>query len=171
MALPYPFNDPYRDDRTDSPPASHESDDSRPAPADSDDFRPVPYVSDLPPEPKPRVIRLRVAPWDLVATITLSILLVVLATATDWPAKLFGFLGDVCTEDTCGLVPYGIDMYIYPVVWGGIGAAVAAATIGPFVSLLKGWYMSFWPVLALATLMGSSVTGSIITIFSQRYWH
>ena len=64
-------------------------------------------------------------------------------------------------------MPFGVDMYIYPVVWGGIGAAVAAAGIGPFVSLLKGWYMSFWPVLSLAILMVSSVAGDFITIFSQ----
>jgi hypothetical protein len=171
MALPYPFDDPHRGDRADSPTVSYDADDSPPAPVDPDSFRPVPYVSDLPPEQKPRVIRLRVATWDLVATITLLSLLIVLATATSWPAKLFGFLADVCTEDRCGLVPYGIDMYIYPVVWGGIGAAIAAAVIGPFVSLLKGWYMSFWPVLALAILMFSSVAGSIITLFSQRYWH
>jgi hypothetical protein len=168
MALPYPFNDPHRGD---SASMSSDADDSPPAPVDSDDFRPVPYVSDLPPEQKPRVIRLRVAVWDLIATVTLLTLLVVLATATNWPSRLFGFLADVCTDETCGLVPYGIDMYIFPVVWGGIGAAVAAAAIGPFVSLLKGWYMSFWPVLALAILLGSSVTGAVITIFSQRYWH
>ena len=168
MALPYPFNDPHRGDSSSMP---SDADDSPPAPADSDDFRPVPYVSDLPPEQKPRVIRLRVAVWDLIATVTLLTLLVVLVTATNWPSRLFGFLADVCTDETCGLVPYGIDMYIFPVVWGGIGAAVAAAAIGPFVSLLKGWYMSFWPVLALAILLGSSVTGAVITIFSQRYWH
>jgi hypothetical protein len=67
-------------------------------------------------------------------------------------------------------VPFGIDFYIRPVVWGGIGAAIAAAGIGPFVSLLKGWYMSFWPVLALAVIMVSSVAGSMLTIFSERYW-
>jgi hypothetical protein len=168
MALPYPFNDPHRGD-----PSSMRSDadDSPPPPGDSDDFRPVPYVSDLPPEEKPRVIRLRAAAWDVICTVVLLTLLVVLATATSWPAKLYGFLADVCTDETCGLVPYGIDMYIYPVVWGGIGAAVAAAAIGPFVSLLKGWYMSFWPVLALAILVVSSVAGSTITAFSQRYWH
>jgi hypothetical protein len=171
MALPYPFDDPHRGDRADSPVVPYDAHRSSPTPADSDDFRPVPYVSDLPPEPKPRVIRLRVAAWDLVATITLLTLLFVLATATTWPSRLFGFLGDVCTEDTCGLVPYGIDLYIYPVVWGGVGAAVAAAAIGPFISLLKGWYMSFWPVLALTILMVTSVAGSMITIFSQRYWH
>jgi hypothetical protein len=113
----------------------------------------------------------RVAPWDLVATITLTAMLVVLATATSWPSKLYGFLGDVCMDETCGPVPLGVDLYIYPVVWGGIGAAVAAAGIGPFISLLKGWYMSFWPVLSLAVLMVSSVAGSILTIFSTRYWH
>jgi hypothetical protein len=168
MALPYPFDDPFRGDRADPPPAPE---DSAPAPSDSDDFRPVPYVSDLPPQEKPQVIRLRVAVWDLVATITLLTMLVILATATSWPAKLYGYLGDVCTDETCGLVPAGVDLYIYPVVWGGIGAAIAAAGIGPFVSLLKGWYMSFWPVLALAIIMVSSVAGSLLTAFSMRYWH
>jgi hypothetical protein len=67
-------------------------------------------------------------------------------------------------------VPMQIDMYIYPVVWGGIGAAVAAAGVGPFVSLLKGWYMSFWPVLSLAIIMVSSVVGDSLTMFSARYW-
>jgi hypothetical protein len=168
MALPYPFNDPHRGASKSTP---SEAENAAPAPAASDEFRPVPYVSDLPPEQKTRVIRLRVAVWDLICTVALLTLLVVLATATSWPSKLFGFLADVCTDETCGLVPYGIDMYIYPVVWGGIGAAVAAAAIGPIVSLLKGWYMSFWPVLALTILMASSVAGSMITIFSQRYWH
>jgi len=56
-------------------------------------------------------------------------------------------------------------------VWGGVGAAIAAAGIGPFVSLLKGWYMSFWPVLAMAAIMVSSLTGTMITMFSARYWY
>ncbi|MEB3981946.1 hypothetical protein OQ968_11785 [Mycobacterium sp. 663a-19] len=119
----------------------------------------------------PKVIRLRLAVWDVVCTVSLLTLLVVLATATSWPSRLYGFLADVCADETCGPVPYGIDMYIYPVVWGGIGAAAAAAVIGPVVSLLKGWYMSFWPVLALAVLTVSSVAGSMITLYSQRYWH
>ena len=118
-----------------------------------------------------RIIRLRVVPWDAVCTVTLSALLVFMATATGWPAKLFGFLSNECTEDTCGQVPFGIALYIQPLVWGGIGAAVAAAVLGPIVSLLKGWYMSFWPVLALALVMVSSVTGSLLTAFSQRYLH
>jgi hypothetical protein len=161
MALPYPFDDPHRGDRPDSPPAPHES----------DDFRPVPYGANDSKGQKPHVIRLRVAPWDVIATITLLVLLVILATATTWPTRLYSFLGEVCSDETCGLVPLGIDMYIYPVVWGGIGAAVAAAGIGPFVSLLKGWYMSFWPVLALAIIMVSSVAGDTLTMFSARYWH
>jgi hypothetical protein len=116
----------------------------------------------------PPTLRLRVAPWDLSCTIVLIALLLYLATA--WPNRLFGFLKDVCVGETCGLVPLGVDMYIYPVAWGGIGAALAAAGIGPFVSLLKGWYMSFWPVLSLAILMVSSVAGGILTTFSARYW-
>lgn len=118
----------------------------------------------------PRVLRLRIAAWDVIATLTLLVLLVVLATATTWPARLFGFLANVCEGETCGPVPYGIDLYIHPVVWGGIGAAIAAAGIGPFVSLLKGWYMSFWPVLSLTIIMVASVAGSMLTTFSERYW-
>ncbi|AKN17253.1 hypothetical protein [Mycobacterium haemophilum] len=117
-----------------------------------------------------RTLRLRVAVWDLTCTVALLTLLVVLATATDWPVRLFGFVTTVCPAGTCGPVPYGIDMWILPVVWGGIGAAIAAAGIGPFVSLLKGWYLSFWPVLSLTILIVSAVTGSLITTFSERYW-
>jgi hypothetical protein len=47
---------------------------------------------------------------------------------------------------------------------------MTAAIIGPVVSLLKGWYMSFWPVLALALVMVSSIAGSLLTMFSERYW-
>jgi hypothetical protein len=151
MASPRQPDDPHTDDPAE-PPA-------------------VPYDADDSDHEGPKIIRLRVAAWDAICTVVLLTLLVVLATATSWPSRLYGFLADVCTDETCGPVPYGIDMYIYPLVWGGIGAAVAAAAIGPFVSLLKGWYMSFWPVLALAVLMVSSMAGSMITIFSQRYWH
>lgn len=118
----------------------------------------------------PRVIRVRIAPWDVICTVTLLVLLVVLATATTWPTRLFGFLANVCEDETCGPVPYGLDLYIHPVVWGGLGAAITAAVVGPVVSILKGWYMSFWPVLALALVMVSSVAGSLLTMFSERYW-
>lgn len=144
---------------------------SAPGPTDapkSDDA--LPYDAYTAAHQAPPTIRLRVVPWDVVSTLLLITLLVVLATATNWPWRLFGFLSDVCTGETCGPVPYGIDMYIYPVVWGGVGAAVAAAGIGPFVSLLKGWYMSFWPVLSLAILMACSVAGDMLTIYSERYW-
>ena len=118
----------------------------------------------------PRVLRVRVAPWDVICTVVLLVLLAVLATATTWPTRLFGYLANVCEDETCGPVPYGLDLYIHPVVWGGIGAAMAAAVIGPVVSLLKGWYMSFWPVLSLALVMVSSIAGSLLTMFSERYW-
>lgn len=118
----------------------------------------------------PRVIRVRLAPWDVVSTVALLAVLVILATATTWPDRLFGFLEHVCADETCGPVPFGIDYYIRPVVWGGIGAAIAAAVVGPLVSMLKGWYMSFWPVLALTLVMVSSVVGSLLTTFSERYW-
>ena len=156
MASPHQPDDPYPGDRTAAPSAPDGPD--QPDQSDSSDHK------------APRVLRLRIAAWDVVCTVTLLVLLVILATATTWPTRLFGFLAKVCEEETCGPVPFGIDLYIHPVVWGGIGAAIAAAGIGPFVSLLKGWYMSFWPVLALAFLMVSSVAGFMLTTFSERYW-
>ncbi len=152
MAWPHQPEVPYPADDTESPTheASVESGDSG--------------------REAPRVLRLRIAAWDVICTIALMTLLVVLATATTWPTRLFGFLANVCEGDTCGAVPFGIDYYIHPLVWGGVGAAIAAAVVGPLVSLLKGWYMSFWPVLSLALIVASAVAGSILTTFSQRYW-
>ena len=72
---------------------------------------------------------------------------------------------------SCASAPFGIDFYIYPVVWGGIGAAVAAALLGPLVSLLKGWYLSFWPLLAITLVLLASAAGSALTDFSSSYWH
>lgn len=118
----------------------------------------------------PPVLRLRLVPWDVVCTIALLATLLVAATATDWGSGLFGFLKDVCTGDDCPPVPYGVDFYIYPMVWGGIGAAIAAAVVGPVVSLLKGWYLSFWPLLAIAIVVLSSVVGSILTTYCSQYW-
>jgi hypothetical protein len=154
--------DPLAGEEIDYPPDPDESDK-----ADGAGHAEAPNHSDDKPAPP---LRLRVAVWDVICTIVLIALLLYLATATTWPTRLFGFLKDVCVGETCGPVPYGVDYYIYPVAWGGIGAAIAAAGIGPFVSLLKGWYMSFWPVLSLALLMVASVAGAILTTFSARYW-
>jgi len=159
MAPEQQSQDPLAGEEIDYPPDADETHNSADARA--------PEVADNKPPP---TLRLRVSAWDVICTIVLTALLLYLATATTWPIRLFGFLKDVCVGDDCGPVPYGVDMYIYPVVWGGIGAAIAAAGIGPFVSLLKGWYTSFWPVLSLALLMISSVAGSILTTFSARYW-
>jgi len=124
------------------------------------------YVDSSPP-----VLRLRLVPWDVACTIALLLTLVVAAIATDWYSAFFGFLKDFCFDEDCGPVPLGVDFYIFPVVWGGVGAAVAAALLGPVVSLLRGWYMSFWPVLAIAVLVLSSVAGSALTDYSYPYWH
>jgi hypothetical protein len=119
----------------------------------------------------PPVLRLRLVPFDVICAVALLATLLVAATATDWGSRLFGFLKDVCTGDGCPPVPYGVDFYIYPVVWGGIGAAIAAAVVGPVVSLLKGWYLSFWPLLAIAIVVVSAVIGSILTTYCGQYWH
>ena len=153
MASPHPPADPRSSDPKFSAMAGDDSN-------DSDRSHPK----------APRVLRLRVARWDVICTVVLLALMVYLATATNWPVRLFGFLAKVCDDESCGPVPYGLDFYIRPVTWGGIGAAIAAAGIGPFVSLLKGWYMSFWPVLALVLVMVSSAAGFLLTMFSERYW-
>ncbi len=136
-----------------------------PEPADLSDS-PV-----APDEDHPPVLRLRLAIWDVICTIAMLTALVILVTTTSWPARLFAFTDQVCPPDTCAPVPYGIDLYIYPVMWGGIGAAISAAGVGPFVSLLKGWYMSFWPVLAVAIITLTSIAGYALTAYSARYWH
>ncbi len=122
-------------------------------------------------DPPPPVLRLRLVPWDVTCTVALLVALLLAATATDWGSRLFGFLKDVCTGDDCLPVPYGVDFYIYPLVWGGIGAAVAAAVVGPVVSLLKGWYLFFWPLLAIGMIVVSSVAGSVLTTYCSQYWH
>jgi hypothetical protein len=134
---------------------------------DHPDYLPYEYPAAAKEAP---TIRLRVAKWDLICTVTLTALLLLLAVATTWPHKLFGFLGKVCTGEDCGPVPFAVDLWIHPLVWGGIGAAITAAGVGPFVSLLKGWFMSFWPVVSLAALLVASVVGGILTAFSERYW-
>jgi hypothetical protein len=118
----------------------------------------------------PPVLRLRLIPWDVVSLLVLLALLAAVAFGTDWFSTLFGFLKDVCTGD-CPPAPLGVDFYIYPVAWGGLGAAIAAALIGPLVSLLKGWYLSFWPLLAIAIVLFASAGGSALTDFSDTYWH
>ena len=121
-------------------------------------------------ESPPRVLRLRLVPWDVASLLALLTLLAVLAFGTDWYALLFGFLKDTCVGD-CPPAPFGVDFYIFPIVWGGIGAAVAAALLGPLVSLLKGWYLSFWPLLAIALVLFASGAGGALTDFSSKYWH
>jgi hypothetical protein len=123
-----------------------------------------------PDDSPPRVLRLRLVPWDVISLVALLTLLLVLAFGTNWYARLFGFLKDVCTGE-CPPAPFGVDFYIYPLVWGGIGAAVAAAVLGPVVSLLKGWYLSFWPALAIALVLFASASGGALTDFSSTYWH
>lgn len=139
------------------------------SPQQTDDPSPG-HQKDSQKSPAP-ILRLRLVSWDVICAVGGLAALVVVATATNWHWRLFGFLNDVCTGDDCPPVPYGVDFYIYPVVWGGIGAAIAAAVIGPVVSLLKGWYLSFWPLLAIAILVFSSVAGSILTSYSEPYWH
>ena len=117
------------------------------------------------------VLRLRLVPWDLCGLIAVWVLLLFIVFTTDWYSTLFGFMKDVCTGDDCPPVPFGVDFYFLPVVWGGNGAGVAAGLIGPVVSLLKGWYLSFWPPLAIAIVLFCSVAGSLLTAYCGTYWH
>lgn len=119
----------------------------------------------------PRVLTLRIAPWDVVCTVAILAVFLVMVTMTSWPSRLFAFTDNVCPPDACPLVPFGVNYYIYPVMWGGISAAIATAVIGPFVSMLKGWYMSFWPIISIAVITVTSIAGYAIAGFSERYWH
>ena len=139
------------------------------APHRSDDRSPGDDVGSSASSPPP-VLRLRLVPWDVSCAVALLATLLVVATATDWYSGLFGFLKDVCAGD-CPSAPLGVDFYIYPVVFGGLGAAVAAAVLGPVVSLLKGWYLSFWPLLAITLVLFASAAGAALTDFSSPYWH
>ncbi|MCV7079050.1 hypothetical protein [Mycobacterium szulgai] len=122
-------------------------------------------------EKAPQILKLRIVPWDVICTVTVLGVLLILVSMTSWPQQLFGFAENVCVTDDCPPVPYGLNYYIYPLMWGGIGAAVTAAVIGPFVSMVKGWYMSFWPIIAIGVLTVTSVLGYALTGFSERYWH
>ncbi|MBI2702325.1 hypothetical protein H7J52_22665 [Mycobacterium gordonae] len=117
----------------------------------------------------PRVIRLRLVPWDVVTMFVLLGLLIAAVTLTSWPTRLFSFTDNVCQGEDCPMVPFGVNYYIYPLVWGGIGAAGTAALLGPFVSLVKGWFMSFWPIVAVAVLSLASVVGRALTDFSNTF--
>ncbi|OBK12706.1 hypothetical protein [Mycobacterium asiaticum] len=120
---------------------------------------------------EPRIIRLRLVPWDVVTMVILLALLICALTLTSWPTRLFAFTENVCQGEDCGLVPFGADYYIYPLVWGGIGAAGTTALLGPVVSSVKGWFMCFWPVVSVAVLSLASVVGRALTDFSSNYWH
>ncbi|SON63298.1 hypothetical protein MSIMFI_04828 [Mycobacterium simulans] len=130
-----------------------------------------PPVTDDSGDRAPQVLKLRIAPWDVVCTAAILGVLLILVSMTSWPTRLFGFTENVCLAEDCPPVPYGLNYYIYPVMWGGIGAAISAAIIGPFVSMLKGWYMSFWPFIAIGVITLTSVLGYAMTGFSERYWH
>jgi hypothetical protein len=119
----------------------------------------------------PKVLRLRLVPWDVVCTVLALGALLLAVSMTPWLTRLFAFTDDLCLTEDCPPVPFGVNYYIYPLMWGGIGAAITAAVIGPFVSMLKGWYMSFWPFVSIAVLSLSSVAGRALAGFSGRYWH
>jgi hypothetical protein len=160
VASPHQTDDPSAGDWTPSPTA----------PVEAEDFpQEAPDSGDVDPQ-APKVLRLRIAAWDVICTLALLGALLLLATMTKWPSTLFGFMSEVCEGDECGAVPFGIDFYIRPLVWGGIGAAITAATLGPFVSMLKGWYMSFWPALALLLIVVAAVVGSVLTAICRPYW-
>ncbi|CAM4071815.1 hypothetical protein MB901379_02217 [Mycobacterium basiliense] len=132
-------------------------------------------TTESPPSPEgpegraPQILKLRIVPWDVALTVIVSAVLLIVVTSTSWAARLFAFTENVCISEDCPLVPFGLNYYIYPVMWGGIGAAVAAAVIGPLISMLRGWYMSFWPIMAIGVITLTSVFGYALTGFSESY--
>lgn len=130
-----------------------------------------PYHPWSPYERQPPPRRDRVAPWDVICTIVVWVVLLVAAAAAAWLSLLFAFATDKCPTDGCPPVPFGIDAWIYPVTWGGIGLALAVAAIGPLVSIRRRWYMFVWPVVAIGMVVKSFLAGFAMTGFSARYWH
>ena len=121
------------------------------SPQQSDSPSPGDHAHSAPP-----VLRLRLVPWDVFVAVTLLATLVFVAIATDWYSGLFGFLTDVCTGDECPPVPFGVDFYIYPLVWGGIGAAGS----NPFGS--SGFGSSTPNSAASSSTSSNSATGGTI---------
>lgn len=117
----------------------------------------------------PRLIKLRLVPWDVITMFVLLALLIIAVTTTSWPTRLFAFTENVCQGDDCPIAPFGVNYYIYPLVWGGIGAAGTAAVLGPFVSLVKGWFMSFWPIVSVGVLSLASLLGRALTDFTNTF--
>jgi hypothetical protein len=139
------------------------------APNQSED--PVPRATSVHDDNETRVIRLRLVPWDVVSTLVLLGALLALVAMTNWTTHLFAFADNLCEGDDCPPVPFGVNYYILPVMGGGIGAAIIAAVVGPFVSLVKGWFMCFWPIVSVTALSLASVLGRALTDFSERFWH
>jgi hypothetical protein len=131
----------------------------------------APVALDYPDTRPPRVLRLRLVPWDVVFTLVLLAVLAFFVTMTSWPTRLFAYTDNLCVTEDCLPVPFGVNYYIYPLTWGGIGAATTAAVIGPFVSMFRGWYMCFWPFVSIAVVTITSVGGYALVGFSERYWH
>lgn len=128
-------------------------------------------AQDGPTQDETKIIRLRLVPWDVITMFVLLALMIVAVTMTSWPTRLFAFTENVCQGEDCAPVPFGVNYYIYPAVWGGIGAAGTAALLGPFVSLVKGWFMCFWPIVAVGVLSLASVLGRALTDFSNTFAH
>ncbi len=97
--------------------------------------------------------------------VALLVLLAVLAFGTNWYARLFGFLKDVCIGE-CPPAPFGVDFYIYPLVWGGIGAAVAAALRRAAGVAAEGLVSVLLAALAIVLVLFASAAGTALTDFS-----
>ena len=113
----------------------------------------------------------RVATWDVICSAVLWAILFIAAAVAAWLSLFFAFASDACPTDGCQPVPFHIDAFIYPVTWGGIGIALLLATAGSLVSVWRRWYMFFWPLIGIGTVMTSFLAGFAMTAYSARHWH
>ncbi|QIS06915.1 hypothetical protein F5X71_35480 [Nocardia brasiliensis] len=96
--------------------------------------------------------------WDVILTIVLYCAAVVAGLIAAYLTVFFAFAADACGSGrTCH------DEYLnaaFAVSWGGTAAALVVSLVMIIVAAVKRWLMFYWPILAMAVIVGSFVCGA-----------